>query len=90
MVVSTVNPNSGEAGGHVVIAGSGFTQEAAVHFKDVAADSVTESSTRIRAKVPHRLLDEAKKAETVNVTVTAGVATSPTSPADEFTYEILA
>lgn len=89
VVVSSVTPSSGQIGKHVVIAGSGFTKEAAVHFKDVVADSaIVEPPTRIRARAPHRPLDQVEKAKTVNVTVTVGVATSPTSPADEFTYEV--
>ncbi|WP_405803897.1 IPT/TIG domain-containing protein [Streptomyces sp. NBC_00210] len=84
VVVSAVSPRSGKAGTQVTINGSGFAQGAAVRFKDTAASSVTvASSTVITATVPSRPLDPAK---TVDVTVTVGVTTSPTGPADEFTY----
>ncbi|MER7468101.1 IPT/TIG domain-containing protein [Streptomyces sp. NPDC097981] len=90
VVVSSVTPNHGTAFKKVTIRGSGFASGAAVRFKDHLAHDVTvESSTVITAKAPLRLLDEANadESKTVDVTVTVGVATSPTSPVDEFTYE---
>ncbi|MEW1656593.1 IPT/TIG domain-containing protein [Streptomyces sp. NPDC093707] len=104
VVVSAVSPNSGPAGSHVGIEGSGFAQGATVRFKNRDADSVSvESATLIRATVPSRLPGEPQtdepnangarangakedKEKTVDVTVQVGVATSPTGPADEFTY----
>ncbi|MFH8381432.1 IPT/TIG domain-containing protein [Kitasatospora sp. NPDC018058] len=83
VVVSAVSPTSGKVGTPVTISGEGFTEGATVHFKDKASDSVEFVSTgQIIATAPG-LLDVQ---QTVNITVTVGKATSPTSPADEFTY----
>ncbi|MCF4135729.1 IPT/TIG domain-containing protein [Streptomyces sp. Tue 6430] len=83
VVVSAVSPTSGKAGTLVTISGSGFADGATVHFKDKASDSVEFVSTgQITATAPGQLDDH----QTVNLTVTVGKATSPTSPADEFTY----
>ncbi|WP_371679408.1 IPT/TIG domain-containing protein [Streptomyces sp. NBC_01276] len=91
VVVGSVTPNHGPVGTPVEIVGSGFaTSGTTVRFKDTVAHSaVVESATLIRAKVPLRPLDgsNADDAKTVDVTVTVGVATSPTGPVDEFTYE---
>lgn len=84
VVVSAVTPRSGEAGTQQAAAvGSGFAAGATVRFKDVAAtvDGVRLPS-RITVTAPHRLLDDKG---TFDVTVKVGAATSPTSPADEFT-----
>jgi hypothetical protein len=81
--VSAVGPTSGKVGTPVTISGSGFANGATVHFKEKASDSVTFVSTgEITATAPD-LLDVH---QTVNITVTVGKETSPTSPADEFTY----
>ncbi|MFJ3953746.1 IPT/TIG domain-containing protein [Streptomyces sp. Je 1-4] len=83
VVVSAVSPTSGKVGTLVTINGSGFAEGATVHFKDKASDSVKFVSTgQITATAPGQLDDH----QTVNITVTVGKATSPTSPADEFTY----
>ncbi|WP_310714054.1 IPT/TIG domain-containing protein [Streptomyces lydicus] len=83
VVVSAVSPTSGKVGTLVTISGSGFAQGATVHFKDKASESVKFVSTgQLTATAPGQLDDH----QTVNVTVTVGKATSPTSPADEFTY----
>ncbi|MGW2255276.1 IPT/TIG domain-containing protein [Kitasatospora sp. NPDC001660] len=83
VVVSAVSPTSGTVGTPVTISGSGFAAGATVHFKDKASDSVTFVSTgQITATAPGQLDDR----QTVDITVTVGKATSPTSPADEFTY----
>ncbi|MFI5525718.1 IPT/TIG domain-containing protein [Streptomyces platensis] len=83
VVVSAVSPTSGKVGTPVTINGSGFANGATVHFKDKASGSVKFVSTgQITATAPD-LLDVQ---QTVNITVTVGKATSPTSPADEFTY----
>lgn len=83
VVVSAVSPTSGKVGTLVTISGSGFADGATVHFKDKASDSVKFVSTgQITATAPGQLDDH----QTVNLTVTVGKATSPTSPADEFTY----
>ncbi|MEU9482208.1 IPT/TIG domain-containing protein [Streptomyces decoyicus] len=84
VVVSAVAPRSGKADTRVTINGSGFAPGAVVRFKDTVAGSVTVNSpTVITAAVPSRPIVPEK---TVNVTVTVGVATSPTGTADEFTY----
>lgn len=83
VVVSAVSPTSGKVGTPVTISGSGFANGATVHFKDKASGSVKFVSTgQIIATAPD-LLDVH---QTVDVTVTVGGRTSPTSPADEFTY----
>lgn len=83
VVVSSVSPVSGKVGTPVTVDGSGFAEGATVHFKDKASDSVTFVSTgRITATAPGQLDVQ----QTVNITVTVGKGTSPTSPDDEFTY----
>ncbi|QIY53633.1 lipase [Streptomyces sp. RPA4-5] len=83
VVVNAVSPTSGKVGTLVTIGGSGFANGATVHFKDKASDSVKFISTgQLTATAPGQLDDH----QTVNITVTVGKATSPTSPADEFTY----
>ncbi len=83
VVVSAVSPTSGKVGTPVTIGGSGFANGATVHFKDKASGSVKFISTnQITATAP----DQLDVHQTVNITVTVGKATSPTSPADEFTY----
>ncbi len=84
VVVSSVTPSRWFIGKQVTLRGSGFTEEATVRFKDTAAGPITfNSPTEIAVTVPSRV----PIPKTVDVTVTVGVATSPTSPADEFTYE---
>ncbi|WP_242440680.1 hypothetical protein [Streptomyces sp. CB02923] len=64
--------------------GSGFADGATVQFKEDLAGGVgVRSPTLIKALVPRRTLFESS---TVDVTVTVGVATTPTGSADEFTY----
>ncbi|MGW8970019.1 IPT/TIG domain-containing protein [Streptomyces platensis] len=83
VVVSAVSPTSGKVSTSVTIGGSGFANGATVHFKDKASGSVRFISTnQIVATAP----DQLDVHQTVNITVTVGKATSPTSPADEFTY----
>jgi hypothetical protein len=84
--VSGLSPNSGPATGGtlVTIAGTGFTGATAVHFGTAAATNVTVvSGTTITADSP-------AGAGTVNVTVTTPGGTSPTSPADQFTFAAVA
>ncbi|MGW1892281.1 IPT/TIG domain-containing protein [Streptomyces sp. NPDC002004] len=83
VVVSSVSPTSGKVGTPVTINGEGFAQGATVHFKDTASDSVKFVSTGQLTATAPGLLDVQ---QTVNITVTVGKATSPTSPDDEFTY----
>ncbi|MGW0882305.1 IPT/TIG domain-containing protein [Streptomyces sp. NPDC002671] len=83
VVVSAVSPTSGKARTQVMITGSGFGSDATVYFNKTAAASVTvHSPSQITATAPV-LVDDS---QTVDVTVKVGLATSVTSPADEFTY----
>ena len=85
--VSAVSPASGPVAGGttVTITGTNFAAGDTVAFGSNAATGVTvNSATSITATSP---AGNAQKAGgTVDVTVTGGGATSPTSPADEFTY----
>lgn len=82
VVVTSIDPRTGNhRDTTVAITGSGFTPDCKVHFGGEQSASVTfTSGNQISATPPDH------KAATVDVTVTVGVATSPTSPADEFTY----
>jgi hypothetical protein len=80
--VTSVEPKEGpQAGGtSVAITGSEFTGGAAVKFGSANATSFTvNSDTSITAVSP-------PGSGTVDVTVTGPGGTSPTSPADQFTY----
>ncbi|MCD9823574.1 IPT/TIG domain-containing protein [Bradyrhizobium japonicum] len=80
--VGSISPNSGSAIGgiSVAITGTGFTGATAVKFGANNATSFTvNSATSITATSP-------PGAGTVDVTVTTGGGTSPTSAADRFTY----
>jgi hypothetical protein len=82
--VTKVEPNHGSPSGGttVTITGTGFTGATAVKFGLTNAASFTvNSATSITAVSP-----KARGAETVDVTVTTPAGTSPTSPADQFTY----
>ena len=81
-VVTSVNPNNGQAAGgtSVSITGIGFTGATSVHFGATAAASFTvNSDSHITATSP-------SGSGTVDVTVTTPAGTSTTSSADEFTY----
>jgi hypothetical protein len=81
--VAGVAPAAGPVAGgtSVTITGSGFTGATAVRFGTAAASSfVVNSVTQITAVAP------AEAAGSVDVTVTTSLATSTTSPADQFTY----
>jgi hypothetical protein len=83
-VVTGVAPNFGSVSGgtNVTITGSGFCNNTtAVNFGATpAANFVLDDDTHIRATAP------AEAAGTVDVTVTTGNGTSPTSSADQFTF----
>lgn len=84
VVVTAVSPDEAKVGTTVNIYGSGFARGATVMFRETAGDNPNYTSpTLMTATVPQRT-DEHPR--TVDVTVTVGVATSPTSPADEFSY----
>jgi hypothetical protein len=81
--VSSVSPHSGTTAGGttVTIDGARFVPGAIVKFGTTASTSVTfVASNQIKAKAP------AHTAGTVNITVTTGGGTSPTSTADHYTY----
>jgi hypothetical protein len=66
----------------VTITGTGFTGATAVKFGSISAKSFTVSSpTSITAVSP-----KVKGTGTVDVTVTTPAGSSPTSPADQFTF----
>jgi large repetitive protein len=81
--VTSVSPTGGPiaVGTPVTITGTGFVSGASVQFGGFAAtDVAVTSANTITATSP------AEPAGVVDVTVTQGVATSPTSPADLFTF----
>jgi hypothetical protein len=83
--VTSVSPNSGPTTGGttVTITGIKFTGATAVKFGSAPATSFTvNSDTSITATSP-------AGTAIVDVTVTTAGGTSPTSPADQFTYSLL-
>ena len=81
-VVAQVVPATGPAGSTVTIAGSGFTGATGVSFGTVPATfalSGTTPDTQLTAIVP-------AGSGTTDVTVTTPSGTSPTVPADRFTF----
>ena len=85
--VSAVSPASGSVSGGtaVTITGTNFAAGDTVAFGGSAATGVTvNSATSITANAPAG--KASKVGGTVDVTVTGSGSTSPTSPADEFTY----
>jgi hypothetical protein len=80
--VTSISPNTGPAvgGTAVTITGTGFTGATAVTFGSAAAAFTINSATSITATSPVVL------GGTVDITVTAGGTTSPTSAADQFTF----
>ncbi len=85
-VVAAVSPSSGSTAGgtSVTITGTGFSLVTGVSFGSTAAASFTvNSTTSITAVTP------AGSAGTVDVRVTSLFhGTSPTGPADQFTYQV--
>jgi len=81
-VVAQIAPATGPAGTTVTITGSGFTGATGVSFGTATATfalSSTTPDTQLTAIVP-------AGSGTVDVTVTTPSGTSPTVPADEFTF----
>jgi len=81
--VTAVSPNSGPpAGGTIVtVTGTNFTGATSVHFgANLASPFTVDSATQITATAP------AGASGAVDVTVTTGGGTSPTSQADQYTY----
>ena len=84
--VTGLSPTSGPAAGGtlVTITGTGFTGATAVNFGTTAATNVTVvSDTSITADSP-------AGTGIVDVTVVTPAGTSPTSPADQFTFNAVA
>ncbi|MEE4420595.1 lipase family protein [Streptomyces bugieae] len=83
VVVTNVTPDRGKANDSVTISGAGFAKGAAVHFGKNASPSVQVDTDKIVAKAP---LSGKTTSTTVDITVTVNGYSSPSSPADEFTY----
>ncbi len=85
LAVTGVSPNTGPVAGKtkVTVRGSGFTTPKAVNFgQEPARNLKFVDDTKLTVTSPH-----ATAAGTVDVTViTSAGQTSPTSPADQFTY----
>jgi hypothetical protein len=82
--VTFINPNGGlPAGGtRVTIMGSNFAGATGVRFGNVAAAAFTvDSPTQITATAPAEAVGSV-----VDITVTTPTGTSPTTPADRYTY----
>jgi IPT/TIG domain len=83
--ITDVNPNSGPVAGgtNVTVTGTGFTGATGVNFGPTAAPNPdVVSDTQLTVASP-----PAASPGPVDVTVTTPAGTSPTSPADHFTYE---
>ena len=82
--VTSVSPKSGFTSGgiFVIISGSGFTGTGTVDFGGTSVLFVVNSDTSITAKTP------AAPTGTADVIVTTPNGTSPTSPADQFTFVV--
>ncbi len=83
-MATSISPQSGVVSGGtaVPITGTAFTRANGVDFGMVPATAFTvNSDSQITAVAP------AGPIGTVDVTVTTGGGTSPTSPADQFTYQ---
>ena len=80
--VTNVGPTSGPTAGgtSVTITGTNLSAATSVHFGPTAGAITSNSATQVVATSP------AGGAGTVDVTVTTGGGTSPTSVADHFTY----
>jgi hypothetical protein len=78
--LSSISPATGPAGTVVIVNGTGFVPGAKVAFGTSPATKVARvSSTQLKATAP-------AGSGTVGLTVTTPGGTSPTSPADQFTY----
>jgi IPT/TIG domain len=86
-VVSGLSPANGPLAGDtlVTITGTGFTDVTGVDFGNITATIGTVAATTITAYSPM-----AAQAGSVDVTVTTPSGTSATSPADLFTYAMVA
>ncbi len=83
LTVTAVSPISGPVAGGtpVTITGTGFSGATAVKFGATSVTPTVVSPTEITATSP------AESAGTVDITVTDAAGTSPTSAADQFTYQ---
>jgi hypothetical protein len=72
-------------GANVTVTGSGFTGATVVKFGQYPAQNLAVASdTKLTVTSPQGAAEG-----TVDVTVTTPAGTSPTAPADHFTYELL-
>jgi IPT/TIG domain len=83
--VTGVNPAGGAPGSPVTVTGSGFTAAQAIHFGNTAADMSKvqvgpDGTTLTLTAVP-------QGTGQVHVSITTPLGTSPTGPADQFTYK---
>ena len=80
--VTAVDPSRGQDGTEVTVSGTGFCHATGVSFGGTAATSYdVKSVSDLTAVAP-------PGSGTVDVTVTTGKGTSPTSAADQFTYVV--
>ena len=80
--ILAVFPRSGGAGSLVFIVGSNLSGATKVDFGTSAAQFLSLGSSFVLATVPANT----SSGKTVNVTITTKAGTSPTTPADVFTY----
>ncbi|MFE2092628.1 IPT/TIG domain-containing protein [Streptomyces sp. NPDC059460] len=83
VVVTGITPDRGRANDSVTISGAGFAKGATVYFGKNISPSVQVDSDKIVAKAPP---SGKATSTTVDITVTVNGYSSPTGPADEFTY----
>ncbi|MFD8542601.1 IPT/TIG domain-containing protein [Streptomyces sp. NPDC059649] len=83
VVVTGITPDRGRANDSVTISGAGFAKGATVHFGKNPSPSVQVDTDKIVAKAPP---SGKPTSTTVDITVTVNGYSSPTGPADEFTY----
>jgi len=86
--VTGVSPNSGPAGGDytITVTGTNFTGTTGVTFGDTPGGFTVVNDTTLSVFVP----PTDSPGDNVDITVTSPGGTSPTTPADQFTYNLLA
>lgn len=92
VILTGIAPDSGRKGVSVTVTGVNFASDARVFFGDNPSPSVqvrhTGAPSEIVVTVPARTTGVGKPA-TIDVTVLSNGYSSPTGPADEFTYKEL-
>ncbi|MEY9934594.1 hypothetical protein ABH926_009262 [Catenulispora sp. GP43] len=89
--VSSISPTTAAIGETISVYGQGFAEGAAVFFGKLASPNVKLGYTEpegpyLTAEVPGEILKQRLDGKTFNVTVVVNGYSSPSSPADEFTY----